>query len=162
MRYLLGLVAALAWATTASAQVGTGGTPIYCNSIAVYDTNQLGTTQLVRAGPAGGIYICGFIIGQNASAQTVTLSYSTGVGGVASSIGVGGAATTATPAVIVGALTPHLTPQFVLTSSTLGVPYSDNSSVFRGAYVPPGNGLNITTTATQQTQAIIYFYQQNR
>ena len=153
MRYLLGLVAALLWATTASAQVGTGGTPTYCNSVVVYDTNQLGTTQLLRPPPQGGIYICGFIIGQNASAQTVTLSYSTGVGGVVNA---------ATPAVIVGALTPHITPQFVLTSSTLGLPYTDNSSVFRGSYVPAGNGLNLTTTATQQTQAIIYFYQQNR
>jgi hypothetical protein len=153
MRNLLGLVAALIWATTASAQVGTGGAPTYCNSIAIYDTNQLGTTQLVKPPPAGGIYICGFIIGQNASAQTVTLNYSTGVGGVAIA---------PTPAVVVQALTPHLTPQFVLTSSTLGVPYSDNSSVFRGAYIPPGNGLNLTTTASQQTQAIIYYYQQNR
>ncbi len=153
MRYLLGLVAALGLATTASAQVGTGGTPTFCNAAVVYDTNQLGTTQLVAPPQAGAIYVCGFIIGQAASAQTVTLNYSTGVGGVAIA---------PTPAVVVQALTPHLSPILQLTSSTIGLPYTDNSSNFRGLYVPPGNGLNITTSATQQTQAIIYYYQQNQ
>ncbi len=152
VRYLLGLVAAIGLATTASAQVGTGGPPVFCNAAVVYDTNILGTTQLVAPPQAGAIYVCGFLIGQNASAQTVTLSYSTGVGGVAIA---------PTPALVVQALTPHISPVFVLTSSTLGLPFADNSSNFRGIYVPAGNGLNLTTSATQQTQAIIYYYQQN-
>lgn len=151
-RYLLAALLALA-PCAAGAQVGTGGSPTYCNASVIYDTNVLGTTQLIAPPALGGIYICGFLIGQNASAQTVTLNYSTGVGGVTS--------LATSFAVNVQALTPHLTPVLQFTSSTLGNPVQDNSSVFRGIYVPAGNGLNITTSASQQTQAIIYYYQQN-
>jgi hypothetical protein len=90
----------------------------------------------------GGIYVCGYIFSVPTVTLNAGLTYSASVQGT---VGVGAALT-------------KITPSWNFATPTI----ADSSSAWRGIYVPPGNGLNITTTATGTMRAIIYYFQQGR
>lgn len=128
-------------------------TAVRCNAAVIYETAVVGSTKLVNAPVAGGIYVCGFMFGSSSSATiSARLSYSTP--------GVFTTNTTGFNPLVTGAAQVAITPAWSVTSPTIVA--NDTSSAYRGLYVPPGNQLNITTSvATGSMQALIYYFTQN-
>lgn len=109
--------------------------PVYCRTNAQYNAATNGSTRLIVGRAADRIYVCGFTLW---SAGTVGVGFVYGTG-----------TTCAT-----GETT--LTPSYSLITQT-GI--ADNSSVFRGLFVPPGNDLCIKTNAGTSVQAQVFYAQ---
>lgn len=146
VRLFASLVALCLLCAQAWAQAST--TPQYCNS---YKANNVtgsaapgggGNFNIIINSPTvGGIFICGYNLGPTGAPVTATLGYGTGAQGTFTS----------------------LTQGWILGSGTPTIPVWDNSSLFRGLYIPPGNALLLSLSTTSSLGYTVYFsYQQNR
>lgn len=150
IKWLLSIVMVFAALSSAQAQIANQQ---LCNAYVVYDTTASGTTQLVAPASNGGIFICGYIMGTTGSISA-NLNYSTGVGGVTTQLSTGIGS--------VGAVTTKLTPNWNFATSLAGF-VQDTAAQYRGAYVPAGNGLNITiNSVTASFGAVVYYYRLNQ
>lgn len=109
---------------------------ILCNRAAQYDSNVNGKIELVSP-QAGGIYICGFIL--NGAVSPIKLQLISGV-------------STGTVNTACGSSNTNITPAFQVSPNVI-----DSSYAFKGLYVLPNLSLCLSTNATAQAQAIVYF-----
>jgi hypothetical protein len=87
----------------------------------------------------GPIFICGYGLSAGGTALTATLGYGT-------------AAT--------GAAFTSITQAYVMSPTQLPLVF-DNSTAFRGLYVPPGNNVLLNESTTGTIGYTIYYLQQN-
>jgi hypothetical protein len=108
-----------------------------CTNTAVYDASTTGATQLIAAAANAKIYVCGYVIWSNATAN-VTLQSGTGTN--------------------CGTGTVNMTPAYRMASTT-GVGVIDGAAQFRGMATTIGQALCINSSAAVAVQALVYYAQ---
>lgn len=117
-------------------------TAVRCNAAANGNIALNGNTVVVTSPTLGGIYICGYALSAAGQALSATIGFGTAA--------TGASFTSLTQA---WALSPTL---------AFGNPAAyDESSAYRGLYVPPGNALLINQSTTATMGYTIYYFQEN-
>lgn len=146
LAFALGFTLALPFIGKAPAQqVGTSSA-VTCNKAVIYDRTNNGTTEVISpqgtAGTGVGVFICGFIMNAAEGAVKMQITQGQQIGG-----GIGSGCSLDRV---------NVTPAFQLSPNVI-----DNSPMFKGLTVPAGRSTCITTNASSNAQAIIFYTTQS-